>query len=64
MPRWFGDIEAIARFLGTLHREFGRSFSLGFVDTETDRTEDLFGISTNPSDLDKLPVLDGVRYVS
>ena len=64
LPTWFADIEAIARFLGTLHGEFGRSFSLGFVDTESDRTEELFGVSTNPSDTGKLPVLDGVRYIS
>ena len=55
-PKWFSDVEAIARFLGVLHHEFGRSFSLGFVDGETDRHEELFDIS-------KLPVINGVRYV-
>ena len=55
-PKWFVDVEAIARFLGALHREFGRSFSLGFIDSETNRHEELFDVS-------KLPVIDGVSYV-
>ena len=37
---------------------------MGFVDTESHRTEELFGVSANPSDPGKLPVLDGVRYIS
>lgn len=55
-PRWYVDVEAIAQFLGVLHREFGRSFSLGFVENETDRHEELFDVS-------KLPVIDGVHYI-
>ena len=64
LPRWFEDVEAVARFLGTLHIEFGRTFSLGFVDPETDRTEELFGVATDPSDVGKLPAITGVRYVA
>lgn len=55
-PKWFVDVEAIARFLGVLHCEFGKSFHLGFVDCETDRHEELFDVS-------KLPVIAGVSYV-
>ena len=64
LPRWFADVVAVARFLGTLHIEFGRTFSLGFVDPETDRTEELFGVATDPSDIGKLPAVTGVRYVA
>src|SRR5260370_1229379 len=28
LPGWFADVVAVARFLGTLHIEFGRTFSL------------------------------------
>jgi hypothetical protein len=55
-PKWFVDVEAIARFLGVLHREFGKSFSLGFLDCETGRHVELFDVSA-------LPVIEGVRYV-
>ena len=64
LPGWFADVVAVARFLGALHLEFGRTFSLGFVDPETDRTEELFGAATGPSDVGKLPVITGVRYVA
>lgn len=64
LPRWFADVVAVARFLGTLHIEFGRTFSLGFVDPETDRTEELFLVATDPSDFGKLPAITGVRYVA
>lgn len=64
LPRWFADVEAVAQFLGALHSEFGRSFSLGFVDPETDKTEELFGVSTDPSEVGKLPAVAGVRYVA
>jgi len=63
LPRWFPDVEAIARFLGTLHRDFGRSCYLGFADPE-DKTEQLFEVSTNPSDVGKLPAIVGVRYIA
>src|SRR5262245_58588137 len=64
LPPWFADVEAIARFLGTLHREFDRSFSLGLVDSESGRAEELFEISTDSTGVGKLPAIDGVRYVS
>jgi len=63
-PKWFADVEAIAHFLGVLHREFDRSFSLGFVDSETDRHEELFDVSRDPTDTGKLPGIDGVRYIA
>ncbi len=64
LPRWFADVEAVARFLGTLHIEFGRTFSLGFVDPETDRTEELFCVATDSSVVGRLPAIAGVRYVA
>jgi len=63
-PRgWFTDIEEIARFLGTLHRESGRSFIIGIADTETGITEDLFDVSTESPDLGRLRAIIGVGDV-
>jgi hypothetical protein len=53
-PGSFADVEAIARFLGTLHREFGRDFTIGIADTQTGVTEDLFHVSTDAPDLGSL----------
>ena len=60
---WFSDVEAVARFLGTVHRESGRIFIIGIADTETGITEDLFDVSTDSPDLDKLRAIIGVRDV-
>src|SRR5687767_580552 len=37
-PGWFADVEAVAVFLGALHREVGRDFVIGLADTETGMT--------------------------
>lgn len=63
-PDWFTDVEAIAQFLATLHRACGRDFIIGIVDNETRITEDLFDISTDSPDLDKLRAIIGVRDVA
>ena len=59
-PGWFADVEAIAEFLATLHREFGRDFIIGLADTQTGITEDLFDVSTDSPDLGKLRSIIGV----
>ena len=53
-PGWFADVEAIAQFLGTLHREYGRDFVIGIADAETHITEDLFYVTTDSPDLGEL----------
>jgi hypothetical protein len=60
---WFADVEAVARFLSTLHRECGRDFIMGIADTETGITEDLFRVSTDSPDLGKLRAIIGVGDV-
>jgi len=60
---WFADVEAVARFLGRLHHECGRSFIIGVADTETGITEDLFDVSTDSPDLGKLRAIIGVRDI-
>ena len=60
---WFSDVEAVARFLGTLHGECGRSFIIGMADTETGISEDLFDVSTASPDLGRLRAIIGVRDV-
>jgi hypothetical protein len=57
---WFADVEAVAQFLGTLHRESGRDFIIGIADTETGVVEDLFDVSTDSPDLAKLRRVIGV----
>jgi len=49
---WFADVEAIAHFLGNLHRAFGRDFVVGIGDAETGTTEDLYCISDSSPDLE------------
>src|SRR5262245_63857633 len=34
-PGWFADVEAVAQFLGRLHRESGRDFIIGISDAQT-----------------------------
>lgn len=60
---WFSDVEAVATFLGTLHRESGRDFIIGIADTKTGVTEDLFDVRTDWPDLDKLRATVGVEDV-
>jgi hypothetical protein len=60
---WFADVEAVAQFLGTLHREFGRGFIIGIADSQTRITEDLFYVSTDSPDLGKLRAIIGVGDV-
>jgi len=62
-PGWFADLEAVAQFLGTLHRECGRDFIIGIADTETGITEDLFTVSTDSPDLGRLRAIIGVADV-
>src|SRR5262245_53078854 len=61
--RWFADVEAIARFLGTLHEEFGRNFVIGIADNQTGIAEDLYGIVDSSPDLDKLAAIIGLSYI-
>lgn len=44
---WFADVEAVAQFLGTLHRDF----VIGIAETVTGITGDLFAVSTDSPDL-------------
>lgn len=53
-PDWFADVEAIARHLGRLHRETGREFVIGIAEAETGITEDLFYVSSDTPDLERL----------
>jgi hypothetical protein len=62
-PGWFADVEAVAQFLGTLHRECGRDFVIGVADTETGITDDLFTVSTGSPDLGRLRAIIGVADV-
>jgi hypothetical protein len=63
-PRgWFADIEAIALFLGRLHRECGRDFIIGIADNETGITDDLYDVSTDSPDLGRLRAVVGVGDV-
>ena len=39
---WFAYVEAIARFFGNLHGEFGRDFVIGIGDAQTGIAEDLY----------------------
>ena len=59
---WFGDVVAIAEFLGALHSEFGRSFSISFLNQD-DHLEELFLVASSPGEAEKLPMVQGVRYV-
>jgi hypothetical protein len=62
-PRWFADVEAVAQFLGTLHREYGRDFAIGIADAETHITEELFYVTTDSPDLGELRAIIGVGDV-
>jgi hypothetical protein len=62
-PGWFADVESVAQFLGTLHRESGLDFVIGIADAETGITDDLFTVSTDSPDLGKLRAIIGVADV-
>src|SRR5215831_3849086 len=51
---WFADVEAIARFLGNLHGEFGRDFVVDISDAQTGIAEDLYCIADSWPDLEML----------
>jgi len=51
---WFRDVEAIAGFLGVLHRECGRDFVIGIGDIKTGNGDDLFYVTTDPPDIIRL----------
>jgi len=61
LPRWFRDIEAIAGFLGTLHRECGRDFVIGITIAKTGVSDDLFFVTTDLPDMVKLRAIIGVQ---
>jgi hypothetical protein len=56
---WFADVEAIARFLGTLHEKFGRDFVIGIADNQTGISEDLYSIDDSSPDVEKLAEIIG-----
>jgi hypothetical protein len=56
-PVWFRDVEAIAGFLGMLHRECGRDFVIGIADIKTGIADDLFYVTTD------LPDMVGLRSI-
>ena len=62
-PGWFADVEAVAQFLGTLHREYGRQFAIGIAEAETHITEDIFYVTTDSPDLAELRAIVGVGDV-
>nr|BAJ07064.1 putative uncharacterized protein [uncultured bacterium] len=51
---WLADIEDIAKFLRRLHTKTGCEFVVGVADSETGVSEDLFYVSTNVPERDKL----------
>jgi hypothetical protein len=53
-PIWFRDVEAIAEFLGMLHRECGRDFAIGIGDITTGIGGDLFYVETDLPDIARL----------
>jgi hypothetical protein len=60
---WFADVEAIARFLGTLHEEFGRDFLIGITDNQTGIGEDLYSIDDSSPDVEKLAEIIGTSSI-
>ena len=53
-------MEAIARFFGTLHGEFGRDFVVGVSDAQTGIAEDLYCIAGSSPDLKMLAWVIGL----
>lgn len=62
-PGWFSDIEAIARFLGTLHKDTGRCFVIGIGDNGTGIAEDLFFVTSASPDVGQLRDIVGVGQI-
>ena len=60
---WFADVEAIARFLGSLRAEFGCDFVIGIGDAETGIAEDLYWIDDGSPDLEKLARIVGLGSI-
>jgi hypothetical protein len=60
---WFADVEAIARFLGSLHGEFGRDFVIGIGDVQTGIAEDLYCIADSSPDLEMLARVIGLGSI-
>ena len=63
-PGWFADVEAVAQFLGKLHKDFGRDFVIGLANSQPGVTEDLFSVSTDAPDLGKLRAIIGAGEVA
>src|SRR5262249_7830537 len=61
LPCWFRDVEAIAGFLGALHRECGRDFVIGIANAKTGVSEDLFYVTTDLPDMAELRAIIGVQ---
>jgi len=57
---WFGDIEAIALFLGALPKATGRGFVVGIADSTTGVADDLFFVRSADPDLNRLRQIIGV----
>src|SRR5215831_20682525 len=55
---WFAYVEAIARFFGNLHGEFGRDFVIGIGDAQTGIAE--ICIDDSSPDLEKLARIVGL----
>jgi hypothetical protein len=60
---WFADVEAVARFLGNLHAEFGCDFVIGIGDAQTGIAEDLYWIDDCSPDLEKLAKIVGLGSI-
>ena len=56
-------MEAIARFLGSLHGEFGVDFVIGIADAQTGIAEDLYWIDDSSPDLRKLARIIGLGSI-
>lgn len=48
---WHDDVVALAKVLGEIHRDTGRSFVIGVHDEKTDTTKDLFVVESNSVDV-------------
>ena len=58
---WFAYVEAIARFFGNLHGEFGRDFVIGIGDAQTGIAE--ICIDDSSPDLEKLARIVGLGSI-
>jgi len=60
---WLADVEAIARFFGNLHEEFGRDFVIDIGDAQTGIAEDLYWIADGSPDLKMLAQVIGLHPI-